>query len=344
MSLRRFIRRLVICARRALAVTMVTAVLWWRWPIPLGPLPAVASFDEAQATAAPAVIIEEIAWAGSSVSIADEWIELANLGEATATVAGWALRGAGESGRTIFLPPDAVIAPRSVYLVANYADEDAKSALAVSVDLATTTVSLSNSALGLELVDENGATMDRAGDGSAPGAGSSSPKTAMLRVSSTSNGELAPSWTNATASQNFDASVADLGSPGVCDLCASVPAHSSADLSTGVLGTQVEASSGEALPPLEEITNATSPAADSTTVMIETTDQSVETSPPSSIEDPSPIETSDSADNAATTDSVTTPVVWPDDGLTTTDYAATTTEEAVIESATDTEPDRKSVV
>ncbi|HWR00081.1 MAG TPA: lamin tail domain-containing protein [Candidatus Methylomirabilis sp.] len=224
MFLRRFIRRLVICARRATLVAVIASVLWFRGPIPTGPLPAVASFNETQTGDVPVVpstgqvVIEEIAWAGSSLSTADEWIELANLGDATATVAGWVLRGAGEGGRQIFLPPDAVIAPRSTYLVANYPNTDEKSALNVTVDLATTTVSLSNSALGVELVDADGVTVDRAGDGGAPLAGSSSPKATMIRVNATTQGDAPDAWTAASSSVGYDDGIADMGTPGTCDL------------------------------------------------------------------------------------------------------------------------------
>lgn len=317
MSLRRFIRRLVICTRRALAVSVVTAVLWWRWPIPIGPLPAQADATLTGQT----VIIEEVAWAGSSISTADEWIELANLGDAPATVAGWALRGAGEGGRTIFLPPDAVIAPRSVYLVANYADEDAKSALAVSVDLATTTVSLSNSALGLELADADGAAVDRAGDGSAPPAGSSAPKATMIRVSMTSGGELRASWTNAAASQNFDAGTADLGTPGVCDLCASV--------------TEVPVPSDETLPRADELSVSTSTSSTSTSAEI--ANPIVETSSSSTADAPI-IELA--ADDTVSTSIATTTLALPEEVLDVPDdNSATTAEEIILpETATNADP------
>ncbi|OGL73446.1 hypothetical protein A3E39_04560 [Candidatus Uhrbacteria bacterium RIFCSPHIGHO2_12_FULL_60_25] len=169
--------------------------------MPHGPLPAQAEMS--------IVVIEEVAWAGSSLSTADEWIELANLGDATATVGGWSVRG---MGGTIFLPDDAVIPPHGTFIVANYPETDEKAALNVAVSLATTTVSLSNSALAFELVDANGVTVDRAGDGNAPPAGSSSPKATMVRVS-------ADAWMSATSSIGFDDGIADFGTPGTCDLC-----------------------------------------------------------------------------------------------------------------------------
>ncbi len=191
MSLFRLFRRLVSCA--------LTVALLLHWPN--GPLPAQAD--------ASVVVIEEVAWAGSSLSTADEWIELANLGDATATVGGWSVRGMGE---TIFLPDDAVVPPYGTFIVANYPETDEKAALSVAVSLATTTVSLSNSALAFELVDASGVTVDRAGDGGAPPAGSSSPKATMVRVS-------ADAWTSATSSVGYDDGIADFGTPGTCDLC-----------------------------------------------------------------------------------------------------------------------------
>jgi hypothetical protein len=206
MSLRRFIS----CA--------VTAAIVWPWPIILTPLPARA--DVASPTRR--VIIEEVAWAGSSVSTLDEWIELANLGEATTTIAGWSLRGAGESGRIIFFPNDATIAPHATYIISNYPESDPKSDLSIPVNLATSTVSLSNSALGVELRDVNGVIIDRAGSGKAPLVGSVTPKATMIRASAASTGDQATDWVSATTTVGFDQGATDFGTPGFCDLCASV--------------------------------------------------------------------------------------------------------------------------
>lgn len=157
------------------------------------------------------VVIGEVAWAGSSASLADEWIEIWNLGENGASLAGFSIVGA--SAKPIFFPDDAVIPARGAYLIANYSSDDPKSALNVAPQMVTTTVSLSNSALSISLIDANGVESDRAGDGGAPLAGASGDvKATMVR-----DGDA---WATATASVGFDEGRNDLGTPGVCDGCA----------------------------------------------------------------------------------------------------------------------------
>jgi hypothetical protein len=202
------LRRLTSCA--------VAAALLWQWPVILTPMPAYA--DEALPSEG-RVVIEEVAWAGSSTSTLDEWIEFVNLGETTTTIAGWSLHGAGEGGRIIFLPQDAAIAPHATYIVSNYPESDPKCTLSVPVNLATSTVSLSNSALGVELRDANDVVIDRAGSGKAPPAGSVTPKATMIRASATSSGDQLTDWMSATTTAGFDEGVTDFGTPGFCDLC-----------------------------------------------------------------------------------------------------------------------------
>jgi hypothetical protein len=196
---------------RALAVTIAIP-----WPILIPPLPARAD----DVFPIPLIFIEEVAWAGSSLSTADEWIELANPGTATATVAGWSLRGAGNA--LIFLPGDTQIPPGGTYRIANYAETDEKSALSVAIHLAITTIALSNSTLGIELLDANGVIIDRAGNGQSPPAGSSPVHATMIR-SATSSGDLAASWITATSSSGFKTGLSDIGAPGTCGLCIASP-------------------------------------------------------------------------------------------------------------------------
>jgi hypothetical protein len=167
----------------------------------------------------PMVLIEEIAWAGSSLSTADEWIELANMGTATATIAGWSIRGIAPL--PVFLPEGAEIVPGGTYRIANYPETDAKSSLAVTVQLTTTTISLSNSVLDATLIDASGAIVDRAGNGSAPFAGTASPRATMIRATS-STGDVAPAWITATSSVGFKTTGVDFGAPGVCLFCVPV--------------------------------------------------------------------------------------------------------------------------
>jgi hypothetical protein len=164
------------------------------------------------AHAAQPIVIGEVAWAGSSASLADEWVEVWNLGDTDLPLAGYSLHGA--SDKPIFFGDDAVIPAHGTYLVSNYGDSDVKSALGVLVQVVTSSISLSNSALQITLNDGT-SDIDVAGDGKTPPAGSSgATKATMLR-----DGDA---WISATTSQNFDLGRTDLGTPGICDGCSSV--------------------------------------------------------------------------------------------------------------------------
>ncbi len=174
--------------------------------------------------AASPILIGEVSWAGSSLSTSDEWVELWNLSDATTSLAGWSLRGAGESGKVIPFSADAMIPPYGTYIISNYVASDTKSVLDVPPNVVTSTVSLSNSALQFTLVDSSGVVIDAAGDGKVPPAGASLPaKMTMIRtlIPDTTS---ADGWMNATTSSGFKPGTTDLGSPGFCDGCQEPPA------------------------------------------------------------------------------------------------------------------------
>lgn len=192
--------------------TLVLLISLLLTPVHIALTPLAARADTSR------VIIQEIAWGGGSHSIADEWIELANLGNATTTIGGWLITGAGFGDKTISLPEDAKIPPFGTYLIANYAGDDEKTALATEIALTTSTLSISNSSLQIELRDAMDTIVDRAGDGNEPFAGSSASHTSMIRVDA-ENGDVATSWTSATTSVGFKEDADDVGTPGFCDLC-----------------------------------------------------------------------------------------------------------------------------
>lgn len=166
------------------------------------------------------VVIGEVAWAGSSLSDADEWIELWNLSDSVVPLTGWSLTGAGESGKIIILPDDAVIPAYGTYLIANYDSANAKSSLSVTPQAVTTTLSLSNSNLGIELYDNLDSLIDVAGKGSTPPAGFSQPtKTSMLRQDTGLDGTDPSAWTANPTSENLKPNLNDIATPGICDLC-----------------------------------------------------------------------------------------------------------------------------
>jgi len=179
----------------------------------------------AAAISAPSVVISEIGWAGSSLSTVDEWLELTNLTDDAVDLSGWTVTGAATSNGSLTIPVGASIPSHSTFLISNYDRDNAKSTLARAPDLVTSSVSLSNSALSLGLVDAGGTIRDVAGSGGAPlagrtGGGNESPgagPASMVRLSPVADGALAASWTAATQSVGFDFGATELGTPGAIE-------------------------------------------------------------------------------------------------------------------------------
>lgn len=193
---------LVRFAGRLFAVPFLLGISFFLFPSPVraSPLPDGP------------LVLGEIAWAGSSKSTADEWLELWNLGDLPIDLTGYRLLGAGGGDEGLSLD-GFVIVPHSAFLVANYAAENEKSALAIDPHLVTSAVSLPNDTLFVRLINEDGDIVDEAGDGHAPPAGSTSPvKATMIRMPD-------GNWRTADRSERLDADVADYGTPGICDGC-----------------------------------------------------------------------------------------------------------------------------
>lgn len=170
----------------------------------------------------PAVFLSEVAWAGSSKSLADEWVEITNMSANAVSLGGWSIDGAGTSGAAITLPADASISPYSTYLIANYENGHANSTLAVTPQMVTTAVSLSNSKLRLVLRNNLGEQVDVAGDGGAPfaggprgtGAGALGGYAAMVRRSALLDGATSEAWGASEESIGFISGAMDAGTPG----------------------------------------------------------------------------------------------------------------------------------
>ncbi len=159
------------------------------------------------------VYISEIAWAGSSLSSADEWIELANPSGVDVNIGGWRISGAGSSGRDIIFLSETLIPANGALLVANYAAGHSNAASNVTPDIVTSTISLSNSKMFIELFDADGVLIDVAGDGSAPLAGfSSDTKASMIRTDSELLGDSESVWMTCEMAENMLTS--DCGTPG----------------------------------------------------------------------------------------------------------------------------------
>ena len=171
----------------------------------------------------PTIVFSEIAWAGSSLSSSDEWIELTNVSDQTIDLSNWTITGAGSSEKILTLPENSLVEAHSTYLIANYENTNENAASSTTANFVTSTVSLSNSGFSLYLYDHTGALVDLAGDGSTPFAGRSGSTSdtddgryvSMVRMDGITDGSLAESWTSAQTSEGFKEGIEDYGSPGI---------------------------------------------------------------------------------------------------------------------------------
>lgn len=145
----------------------------------------------------PAIVLSEIQWGGSALSTADEWIELTNVSSESVDISSWQITGVASQEAEIIIPPETILPGYATYLVANYALGDAKTVLAVSPDLVSSSVSISNSSLTITLVNAAGIVIDSYSDEETPGIGSSSPHASAERDLESGN------WFTAVTSQNM---------------------------------------------------------------------------------------------------------------------------------------------
>jgi len=171
----------------------------------------------------PTIVFSEIAWAGSSISSSDEWIELTNVSDETLNLSGWKITGAGSSESDLVFPEESLIEPHSTYLISNYALTHENTALGTSPNFTTATLSLPNGGFRLALYDDENTLIDLAGADGSPFAGRSGSTAdsndgryaSMERVDGLADGSLATSWSDAHSSQGFLEGVEDYGTPGI---------------------------------------------------------------------------------------------------------------------------------
>ncbi len=173
----------------------------------------------------PSIVISEIMWMGSSLSSADEWVELYNAGDSTQALDGWTLTRLTSLGEEAMLTIEqGMIRPGETFLIANYAADHANSRLATVPDLVDASLSLPNSKLQLALYNGSpefgGQLIDIADDGKgAPLAGDSAQKRSMERIDIWGDGRMESSWHTAETAYGWDPDSPEMGTPGL------VPSH-----------------------------------------------------------------------------------------------------------------------
>jgi len=178
------------------------------------------AIPSAHATTPTNVFISEVAWAGSSLSASDEWIELANPTNETLDLSGWQLSGAASSEAILTLPEGSLIAPQSTILIANYDPTHENSAIVVIPSYVTSSISLSNSTLQITLSNAQGEIMDMIGDGALPLAGTSGGTStgevyaSMERIYPLLDGASPEAWITTVTQTGMKEGIVDLATPG----------------------------------------------------------------------------------------------------------------------------------
>lgn len=147
------------------------------------------------------VVINEIAWAGSTDSSGDEWIELYNTTNQSIDLSGWSIV---DDGSTSYTVQSGQISPYGYFLILDNED-----AVSVGGD-ALIGLSLANAGDSLVLKDATGAVIDTVnGSGGSWYAGDLNSKASMERIDPNSGVDSAANWADAVLGNG---AVSSLGS------------------------------------------------------------------------------------------------------------------------------------
>lgn len=172
------------------------------------------------------VVFSEIAWAGSSVSTADEWMELYNNSNHVTNLSGWAICNLVKDPscqNPMVKITSGQIAPGGNFLIANNSPsylftrngQKVESILNIDADIVDSSVSLSNEDFKIGLINSLGDVVDIAGNGHAPFYGGRilDKYYSMFRSGLDLSGENKDSWQVSTEFKNLDNYDFDIGSP-----------------------------------------------------------------------------------------------------------------------------------
>ncbi|TSC93030.1 MAG: Uncharacterized protein CEN91_309 [Candidatus Berkelbacteria bacterium Licking1014_85] len=169
----------------------------------------VLSFNYCQAETK-SIIINEIAWAGSSISPADEWVELYNSSESDIDLNHYYFTSWDGDEDKILFELEGILKSKDYYLISNNSKNHifskGESILNIDPDFISSKMSLSNDHLSIKLYNSDSIFIDEAGERSEPSYGSNNPYISMQR-----NIDL--SWSNSIGCINLDICENDLGTP-----------------------------------------------------------------------------------------------------------------------------------
>lgn len=165
-------------------------------------------------------VINEVMWAGSDLSTADEWIEILNPDDSPVDVSGWVVTTLNSKGEHVIgarFATGTILEPGQFFIVAR--KSASASRLLLEPDLIAPDLVLPNTALLLRFMDAERVVIDSVDDGSgAPFAGAnpsgSGSKASMERIDPATSDNLKDNWQTASASVGFDDGAHMLGTPG----------------------------------------------------------------------------------------------------------------------------------
>lgn len=201
------------------------------------------------------VVINELMWMGSSVSSADEWLELRNTTDQTVDVSNWTLtkRSSGAEVLMLTVPVGKTIPPGGIFVISNYANSSGSTTLEVVPNLVSTDVALSNSALQIKLYDAGQKLIDVADDGVGnplAGAFDTAKKiyASMERNPIVGDGTQAQNWHSASRGTGWKSTAVELGTPGGANSNGVPIAHAGTD-QAGIVGQEINFDASDSYDP-----------------------------------------------------------------------------------------------
>jgi len=140
------------------------------------------------------LVINELMWMGSTISTADEWIELRNMTSDEINISGLTLDNAGVGSNDLVIPANSYIAANGFYLISNYSSSHASSALVVNGDWITTDLSLDNGGEQISLVNQLNTIIDRTPVGSWSAGNNVVTNNSMERGAVPGDGTVVSNW------------------------------------------------------------------------------------------------------------------------------------------------------
>jgi hypothetical protein len=149
------------------------------------------------------IVINEVNWAGSSLSTADEWIELYNTTLKDIDLSDIIITGIGNGEPGI--PLTGVIKATNTYLISNFSLSSGKTLVFIEPDKVEDKITISNSGFHIRLQTKNGFVIDDVNTGGKPPFKGSTGevKTSMAKLEPGLPGNDPASWKNSNSRKNI---------------------------------------------------------------------------------------------------------------------------------------------